>query len=119
MRFRKRFSRKVFITILVIVLITSGCSQVVTSQNYTLMNGQQVNGSIFMPSGNADLQTNTRVTGSVLMLCCNLKVDGEVDGSVLMLTGNIAIGPDAKIHHNVRVLYGNIMGYPGINLIAP
>lgn len=101
------------IGIILLGLSVTGCSQVVSGSNFTLGSGQQVNGSLIVLSQNADLMQQSRVTGSVIMLCCNLTADGEVVGSIKMLTGNIKLGPNALLQGNLTIGTGDFMASPG------
>ncbi len=106
---RKPINIVIFIAAMLIVLSTlSGCSQLNTATNFTLRSGEQVHGTLIFPSGNVILEHGTRVTGSVVMLCCNLEADGEVDGRVLVLTGNVTIGPQAIVKSGVTVVSGDL-----------
>ncbi|MBK7319430.1 polymer-forming cytoskeletal protein [Candidatus Villigracilis affinis] len=57
---------------------------------------------------NADLLEGSSVDGSVIMLCCNLIVSGEVKGDVFLLTGNLKVENQADVNGDINVLSGNV-----------
>ncbi len=93
---------------IVLIITLSGCGQVVSDSNFTLSNGESVDGSLFVLSQNAILAENSSVDGSVVMLCCNLTVEGEVNGDVFLLTGNVKVSRNANVQGDVSILTGNV-----------
>ncbi len=96
-----------------LVLLLSGCGPFIANSDWMLNKGQTRDGDVILPSANAILDEGSHVTGSVLMLCCNLKVDGVIDGNVLVLSGNVQLGPHAEIGGNLSFVTGNQDGKPG------
>ncbi len=82
--------------------------RIVNERNYTLAAGETVSGMLFLLSQNAELEKDSSVDGSVVMLCCNLIVNGNVDGDVFLLTGNLRVDPHAVIAGDVKVTTGNV-----------
>lgn len=104
-------TRKILVSLfLVVVIATVAISQVkiVNERNYTLAAGETVSGMLFLLAQNAELLEGSSVDGSVVMLCCNLIVDGSVDGNVFLLTGNLRVDPHAVIAGDVKVKAGNL-----------
>ncbi len=104
-------TRKILVSLfLVVVIATVAISQVkiVNERNYTLAAGETVSGMLFLLAQNAELLEGSSVDGSVVMLCCNLIVDGSVDGDVFLLTGNLRVDPHAVIAGDVKVKAGNV-----------
>lgn len=93
---------------IVLVITLSGCGQVVSDSNFTLSNGESVDGTLFVLSQNAILAEDSSVDGSVVMLCCNLTVEGEVNGDVFLLTGNVKVSQNANVQGDVSILTGNV-----------
>ena len=91
-----------------ISIVVSGCAQVASESNYTLGEGQTTSGTLFILSQNADLVEGSSVNGSVIMLCCNLIVSGEVKGDVFLLTGNLRVDNSADVNGDISVLTGNV-----------
>ena len=105
----KRLRQNIFIKILLatlLILVASGCGRIAGDGNFTL--SEEVTGNLFIFSQNATLAERSSVDGSVIMLCCNLTVEGYVNGNVFLLTGNVMVNPQATVNGNVRVLSGNI-----------
>ena len=98
---------KLILAILVL-LTTSGCGKIVGDGNYTLGEGSTIHGTLFLLSNNAILEKDTTVDGSVVMICCNLTVDGDVKGDIILLTGNLKIDGYADVGGDIRVMSGNI-----------
>lgn len=46
--------------------------------------------------------------GSVIMICCNLTVDGGVNGDIVLITGNLKLDAYADVSGDVRVMSGNV-----------
>ena len=75
--------------LLSVVLFLFGISlfgrfQVVSGSNFTLDSDEHIYGSLIVLSGNVELKENSFVTGSTIVLCCNLKANGEMVGSVCL-----------------------------------
>ena len=107
----KTLKHKIFFKLLLAVLISfgvSGCAQIASESNYTLDEGQTTSGTLFILSQNAELEEGSSVNGSVIMLCCNLIVSGEVKGDVFLLTGNLKVDNPADINGDISVLTGNV-----------
>lgn len=93
---------------LILAVALSGCGRVDRDSNFTLAEGQSVDGTLFVFYQNAILEEDSFVDGSVVMLCCNLTVRGNVNGSVFLLTGNLDVKPSADVKGDVSVLSGNV-----------
>ena len=105
----KRLKQNIFLRILLatlLIFVASGCGHVAGDSNFTL--GEEVAGNLFIFSQNATLAERSSVDGSVIMLCCNLTVEGKVNGDVFLLTGNVMVNPQATVNGNVSVLSGNV-----------
>jgi hypothetical protein len=91
-----------------LALAITGCSSIASESNFTLKKGKSVSGPLFIFSQNGILEEGSTVDGPVLMICCNLKVHGEVNGDIFLLTGNLMVDPNAHIDGDVDVLSGNL-----------
>jgi hypothetical protein len=96
-----------FLTLLIIV-VTIGRTRITNERNFTLAKGDTIPGLLLIMGQNAELEEGSSVEGPVIMLCCNLIVDGSVDGDVFLLTGNLRVDPHAVITGNVKVKTGNL-----------
>ena len=104
--YSKKLLKSVFT--LLLVFAASGCGQVAGASNFTLAGGEIVSGPLLLFSNNAILERDSRVDGPVVMLCCNLIVDGQVGGNILLVSGNIRIDANASVAGNVNVISGNV-----------
>ena len=107
----KRLKQNIFIKFLLatlLIFVASGCGRIATESNFTLDEGNTVSGTLFILSQNATLAKGSSVDGSVIMLCCNLIIDGQVKGNVYLLTGNVRVDSYANINGDVNVLSGNV-----------
>lgn len=109
----RKFYKFWYILFLLLMIGLPGCSQVITSSNYTLGSGQTVSGGLMILSGNVDLQERSLVTGPVIQVCCDLTVNGKVGGGIQMLTGNILLGPEAQVGKDIHLVTGDFMRSPG------
>jgi hypothetical protein len=102
----KVMSKVIFKTLLAVflTLAITGCSAIASESNFTLEKGESVSGPLFILSQNAILEEGSTVNGPVLMICCNLKVHGEVNSDIFLLTGNLRVDLNADID----VLSGNL-----------
>jgi hypothetical protein len=96
------------LSVVLLVFALSGCSQIANDPNFTLEDGEAVTGNLIILSQNATLTPGSFVDGSVIMVCCNLIVEGEVAGDVFLLTGNIMVKSPADVKGDVSVLSGNV-----------
>ena len=104
----KHKTRMKWLLATLMILTMSGCGRIAGASNFTLHAGESVSGTLFILSQNADLVEGSSVDGSVIMLCCNLIVDGKVHGDVYWLTGNLKIDVHADVNGNVEIMTGNL-----------
>jgi hypothetical protein len=96
------------VLLLLLAFAVSGCGQVTGEPDFTLASGEHVPGPLLLLSNNATLKQDSQVDGPVVMLCCNLIVDGEVGGGILLVSGNIRIDEHASVAGDVQVISGNV-----------
>ena len=94
--------------VLLIIVLTTGRVRVANERNFTLAKGETVPGPLLIMGQNADLLEGSSVDGSVIMLCCNLIVSGEVKGDIFLLTGNLKVENQADVNGDISVLTGNV-----------
>jgi hypothetical protein len=99
------FTPRILVALLALLLIT-GCSRVVRGGYFTLGSGQTVSGNLWVPFGRVELQEGSQVTGSVLMLCCNLISNGKVDGDIFLTFGDLNLDPLTIVKGDVVLLTG-------------
>lgn len=103
---RNLFVRSVLVVVLVALL--SSCGPRTDGSSFTLAGGEVVSGHLLILSKNATLEKGSTVEGSVFMICCNLKVEGEVRRDVFLLTGNLWVDRDASVSGSTKVVSGNL-----------
>jgi len=91
---------------LLFVLSASGCSRFVTGGFFTLASGETISGNLWVPFGKVELQEGSHVTGSVLMLCCNLIASGKADADIFMTFGDLNLGRSSEVNGDVVLLTG-------------
>lgn len=107
----KRFNRKHctgLLQVLIWMLSTRLCGQIAGGNNYTLGSEQKVWGNLYILAQNAILENGSTVDRSVVMLCCNLTVNGTVGGNVFLMTGNLRLDSRAEVSGTASVLSGNL-----------
>jgi hypothetical protein len=87
--------------------------QVVLGDNYTLEDGQTVDGNLFVLGGNVDLRQGSRVTGDVLLMGGNLRVRGVVDGDIIAAGGQIRLYSEAVVRGDIRMVGASLDRDPG------
>lgn len=90
-------------------LLASRSVSIVSASNFTLGERENIPNTLLLFSQNATLVEGSSVDGSVIMLCCNLTVDGKVNGDVYLLSGNLKIDVHADVEGEVGVQSGNLM----------
>ena len=94
--------------LLLVVLAVTGCAQIAGEHNFTLTGSETELGPLFRFSNNAVLEKGTFAEGPVVMLCCNLIVEGNVSGDILLVSGNLRIDAYARVDGNINVVSGNM-----------
>lgn len=107
MKNMKHKTRMKWLLATLMIFAVSGCGRIAGDSNFTLHAGESVSGTVCILSQNADLVDGYSVNGSVIMLCCNLIVDGKVNGDVYLLTGNPKIDAHAVVDGDVGILTAN------------
>ena len=74
---------------------------VIWNEDYTLEEGEQLNGNLVVFNGDVTLEADSRVEGSVIIWNGSIKVEGAVDEDVVVSGGDIYLGADAHVKGNV------------------
>lgn len=80
---------------------------VLLGQNYTLENGETLNGSLAVIGGNANIEEDATVNGDIALIGGNLKVNGNVNGIVALIGGNLTIS--GEIDGDIVVVGGQVL----------
>jgi hypothetical protein len=110
---KARRVRRHFLPLALVLVLLTGCTRVDMAGNVLISSGQVIRGSLVAPSANVTLEQGSRVTRSLVVLCCNVIVDGQVDRHVIVLSGNIILGPQARVGGDVLYASGNLIRSPG------
>jgi hypothetical protein len=71
------------------------------NEDYTLQEGDTVNGDLVVFNGSATLEPNSRVEGSVVIWNGDASVDGTVERELVVTGGSIDLGGDAWVQGDV------------------
>jgi hypothetical protein len=93
-----------------------GGFQVVMGSNYTLGEGETLDGSLLVMGGNAMLAEGSTVQGDIIILGGNLKADGLVKGDVNVIGGLVSLGSTAVIQGDVNTVSANLLREEGARI---
>jgi hypothetical protein len=74
---------------------------VVWNEDYTLEEGEQLDGNLVVFNGDVTLEVDSHTQGSVIIWNGNVEVEGSVDEDVVVSGGDIYLGDDAWVGGNV------------------
>jgi hypothetical protein len=74
---------------------------VVWNEDYTLEEGERLDGNLVVFNGDVTLEPDSRVAGAVIIWNGNAEVEGTVEGDVVVSGGDIYLGDDAYVEGNV------------------
>lgn len=72
--------------------------RVIFGQDYTLENGNTLEGDLLVFGGSAEIEAGAKVNGDIILLGGTLTVDGKVSGDVSVTGGEVVLGPAAHIY---------------------
>jgi hypothetical protein len=87
--------------------------QVVFGGQYTLREGDILNGNLVVFGGSATLEEGSRVTGSIAVMGGSLDVNGEVNGSINIIGGSVFLGDTAHVRGDIVTVGGSVTRQPG------
>lgn len=93
-----------------------GGFQVVMGSNYTLGEGETLDGGLLVMGGNALLAEGSTVRGDVIILGGNLKADGLVEGNVNVIGGLVSLGSTAVVQGDVNTVSANLLREEGARI---
>ncbi len=82
--------------------------QFVFGDNYTLSDGQTLDGNLWVFGGNATLEAGSTVQGSVMVFGGNLVADGTIQGSVNAAGGSVMLGETAVVEGDINMTGGSL-----------
>jgi hypothetical protein len=74
---------------------------VIWNEDYTLGEGEQLDGDLIVFSGDATLETGSRVTGSVIIWNGSAEVAGTIEGDLVVSGGDIHLDDSAQVEGDV------------------
>lgn len=87
--------------------------KLVLGSNYTLRQGETLDGNLIVMGGNATLQTGSLVRQDVVILGGNLLVQGTVGGDVNVIGGLVTLESGAVVEGDVNTLSGQLLREEG------
>ncbi|MBK9602818.1 MAG: hypothetical protein IPO36_13390 [Anaerolineales bacterium] len=79
-----------FLALLLIVLTISRV-RIANERNFTLAKGETIPGLLLIMGQNAELEEGSFVKGPLIMLCCNLIVNGRSERRCFFDIGNLKV----------------------------
>jgi hypothetical protein len=74
---------------------------VIWNENYTLEEGEWLEGDLVVFNGDVTLEAGSRVEGSVIIWNGNAEVEGTVEGDLVVSGGDITLGEGAQVEGDV------------------
>lgn len=96
--------------------VPNGDDVVIFGQDYTLMGGQTIEGSLVVFGGNVTVESGAVIQDDLVVFGGNVDMDGQLDGDVFILGGNIDLGPNAVVEGDVVSPGGNITQDPAAQI---
>lgn len=96
--------------VLLAALLLSSCVSASFSGDYFLKSGQTSRGNLFVTSGSATLEENSRVTGTILLTSGELHIgkNAQVGKDVVLTSGALYLADGAIVHGNVILASSDI-----------
>ncbi len=82
--------------------------QFVFGDNYTLADGDTLDGNLWVFGGNATLEKGSTVRGSVMVFGGNLVADGTITGDINTTGGSVMLGETAVVEGDVNMTGGSL-----------
>jgi hypothetical protein len=83
--------------------------RLVLGDNYTLQEGETLDGNLIVLGGNATLETGSRVEKDVNILGGNLMVQGTIGGDINVIGGLVTLGESAVVEGDVNSFSGQLI----------
>jgi hypothetical protein len=83
--------------------------KLVLGGNYTLGEGETLDGNLIVMGGNATLETGSLVTQDVVILGGNLLARGTISGDVNVIGGLVTLGESAVVEGDVNSFSGQVL----------
>jgi len=83
-----------------------GDDKVIFGSNYTLREGETLNGDLVVFGGNATLEVSSTINGDAVVFGGNLTANGTINGNLVGLGGIVSLGDDALVQGDLTVVSG-------------
>jgi hypothetical protein len=87
--------------------------QVVFGGQFTLQEGEILNGNLAVFGGSATLEAGSRVNGSVAVMGGSVDIYGEVNGSINVIGGSVFLSESAHVRGDIVTVGGSVTREPG------
>ena len=85
--------------------------KVIFGSNYTLAEGETLNGDLVVFGGNVTLERDSTVNGDVVAMGGRVSVDGTINGNLVAMGGYLEIKSHANINGEVTALGSSVERY--------
>lgn len=87
--------------------------KVIFGSNYTLREGETLNGDLVVLGGNVTLEKSSTVNGDTVVFGGNVTVNGTINGNLVALGGIVILEEDALVQGDLTVISGTYDQAPG------
>lgn len=111
---------KIFTRIIILLLLVSAIiipstayasgfedDKVIFGSNYTLREGETLNGDLIVLGGNVTLEGSSTVNGDTVVFGGNVTVNGTINGNLIALGGIVILGDEALVQGDLTVVSGS------------
>jgi pyruvate/2-oxoglutarate dehydrogenase complex dihydrolipoamide acyltransferase (E2) component len=81
--------------------------KVIFGSNYTLREGETLNGDLIVLGGNVNLESSSTVNGDTVVFGGNVTVNGTINGNLVALGGIVVLEDEALIQGDLTVVSGS------------
>ena len=82
--------------------------KVVVGENFTLLSGEVLNGTLLVMGGSVSLQENSIVQGDVVAFGASVDVQGEIMGSLVLVGSSVSLGETAVVKGDMVSAGGSV-----------
>ncbi len=87
--------------------------KVIFGSNYTLQEGESLNGDLVVFGGNVTLEVSSTVNGDTVVFGGNVTSNGTINGNLVALGGIVVLGEEALVQGDLTVLGSSYEQSPG------
>ena len=90
--------------------------RVIIGQNFTLQDGETVDGDLVVIGGETTIDVGATVQGDLVVIGASLRLDGEAVGSAVVIGGSASLGETAVVGHDLVALGGSFQRADGARI---